>query len=161
MEGKRRSILLIISMVLFFFISSGAGAADLNLNPEERALHDQMMKAFVAPDFCGKSLVECPAKITVDMREGILQQIKEGATKEDIISHWVGVYGEKILAAPPKAGFFLSAWILPIIGIVAGVFILSGSLKGRMRRGKPSQPKKDRGPNEYEEELKEEILKHL
>lgn len=164
MGEKRKIFVVLICLALVLAMPLPAGADDLELTPEQRTLYNQMMKSFIAPDFCGKSLEECPAKITVEMRDGILKQVKEGKTKEEIIDYWVGVYGTKILAAPPKSGFFLSAWILPIMGILAGVGILAVAVKGRMRgetEQKASKTSKTTIPQEYEGELKEEILKHL
>jgi cytochrome c-type biogenesis protein CcmH len=161
MTVKRIGFLLMLCFTLLLLAPLGVWANDAGLTPEQQSLYSQMLKAFIAPDFCGKSLEECPAGITVDMREGILQQVKDGATKEEIIAYWTGVYGERILAAPPKSGFYLSAWILPVVGIVAGVFILSVALKGRIGGGQQSRFKKKDVPDEYEEELQQEILKHL
>ncbi|NLL19155.1 MAG: hypothetical protein GX262_09030 [Clostridia bacterium] len=161
MTVKKIGFLLVFCFTLLLLSPLGVWANDAGLTPEQKSLYNQMLKTFVAPDFCGKSLEECPAAITVDMQEGILQQVKDGATKEEIIAYWTGVYGERILAAPPKSGFYLSAWILPVVGIVAGVFILSMALKGRIGKGQQAKPKKKDIPDEYEEELQQEILKHL
>lgn len=165
MRKKKRLLALLICLALVFALPMAAGAEDLNLTPEQRNLYSQMLKSFIAPDFCGKSMVECPAKITVDMREGILKQVQEGNTKEQIIDYWTGVYGTKILAAPPKSGFFLSAWILPILGLIAGVFIVGVAVKGRLRgnggQKASKKPSESKISQEYENELKEEILKHL
>lgn len=161
MRIKIRLLVTALCLILLFMAPLGAGADELGLTPEQQSLYSEMLKAFVAPDFCGKSLEECPASITVDMKEGILQQVKDGATKDEIIAYWTGVYGERILAAPPKSGFYLSAWILPVVGILAGILILSVAIKGRMGSGNQSKPKKKDIPGEYEEELQQEILKHL
>lgn len=162
MKVKIKCLITALCFMLMFMAPVGAAADELDLTAEQRSLYNEMLKAFVAPDFCGKSLEECPAGITVEMQEGILQQVKEGATKEEIIAYWTSVYGERILAAPPKSGFYLSAWILPVVGIIAGVFILSVALKGRMGTGSQGkQSKKKEVPAEYEEELQQEILKHL
>ncbi len=164
MKPTKKIAILLISLLLFLMVPIAAGAEDINLTSEQQVLYNQMLKAFIAPDFCGKSLEECPATITVEMRDGILKQVQEGKTKEEIIDYWTGVYGTKILAAPPKSGFFLSAWILPILGILAGVGILGVAVKDRMKKESEQKPKKvsrATGNLEYEAELEEEILRHL
>ena len=164
MKPTKKIAILLISLLLFLMVPIAAGAEDINLTSEQQVLYNQMLKAFIAPDFCGKSLEECPATITVEMRDGILKQVQEGKTKEEIIDYWTGVYGTKILAAPPKSGFFLSAWILPILGILAGVGILGVAVKDRMKKESEQKPKKVSkvtGNLEYEAELEEEILRHL
>lgn len=162
MKAKSGRLALVLILAWLLMAPVGVLAQNDELTAEQQSLYNEMMKAFVAPDFCGKSLVECPAPITVEMREGILEQVKSGATKEEIIAYWTGVYGERILAAPPKSGFFLSAWVLPVVGIIAGVGILAVTMKGRM--GTPhgsAKGKKQAIPGEYEEELQQEIIKHL
>ena len=163
MKIGRNLLIICIFLALAFSIPVGVGAEDLNLTPEQRSFYNQMVKSFIAPDFCGKSLEECPAKITVEMRDEILRQVKAGKTKEEIIDYWTGVYGTKILSAPPKSGFFLSAWVFPIIGLLAGVIIVGVAVKGRLRSSEETSKKlKDNKlAEEYPEELKEEILKHL
>lgn len=161
MKAKGRWLVPALCLILLFLAPMGVSAENGELTEEQQLLYNEMLKTFVAPDFCGKSLEECPAGITVEMREGILEQVKNGATKDEIIAYWTGVYGERILAAPPKSGFFLSAWVLPIVGIVAGGAILATALKGRMGTKENTQTKKQSIPGEYEEELQQEILKHL
>lgn len=161
MKAKGRWRVLALCLILIFLAPMGVFAENGELTEEQQLLYNEMLKTFVAPDFCGKSLEECPAAITVEMREGILEQVKNGATKDEIIAYWTGVYGERILAAPPKSGFFLSAWVLPVVGIVVGGVILAVALKGRMGTKGSAQTKKQSIPGEYEEELQQEILKHL
>jgi len=162
LKAKRTWLVLLLILGCLALAPAGVLAQEGELTKEQQLLYNEMMKTFVAPDFCGKSLVECPAPITVEMREGIYEQVKNGATKEEIIAYWTGIYGERILAAPPKSGFFLAAWVLPVVGIVVGVVILAAALKGRMGSALPSsRSRKQPIPGEYEEELQQEILKHL
>gem|GEM_PF-926240 len=163
-KATKKMAIFLVCLLLFLAVPVTAGAEEANLTSEQQILYNQMLKAFIAPDFCGKSLEECPATITVEMRNGILKQVQEGKTKEEIIDYWTGVYGTKILAAPPKSGFFLSAWILPILGILAGVGILGVAVKARMKKEGEQKTKKATKMTdnlEYEAELEEEILRHL
>jgi cytochrome c-type biogenesis protein CcmH len=66
--------------------------------------------------------MECgPAKEITDQ---IIQMIEKGRSKENIIQYFVGTHGEKILAAPTKKGFNLTAWILPFIAIILGAGVI-------------------------------------
>lgn len=76
---------------------------------------------------CGCSMVlgacagsmECgpAAQITQE----VIQMIEMGQTKEEILRHYVDKYGETILAAPTKEGFNFLAWVLPFLGLAAGI----------------------------------------
>ncbi len=160
---------VIIVGVILFIMLAGIGPVlaeqRLELNAREQQLYNEMLKTFIAPDFCGKSLEECPAPITVQMREGIAEQIRGGMTGEEIIEYWTGVYGMKILAAPPKSGFFLSAWLLPVLGIIVGGWFLLAQTRrkgaGKTEKSRSVLPGEIDKSAEYNEALREEIIKHL
>ena len=55
--------------------------------------------------------------------EGMLQG---GKTPEQVLAHYVDAGGLAALAAPPKKGFNLLAWVLPFVGILAaGTFLVA------------------------------------
>lgn len=62
--------------------------------------------------------MECSA--AKQITDEVAQRLAEGQSKDEIIKYFVGVFGERILAAPTKQGFNLSAWILPFLAIVLG-----------------------------------------
>lgn len=74
--------------------------------------------------------VMCPVcHTTLDMSDSpaakrieafIAARIEAGDTKSEIKRRLVASFGEGILAAPPKRGFGLLAWLLPLVGILVG-----------------------------------------
>jgi cytochrome c-type biogenesis protein CcmH len=77
---------------------------------------------------CYKLLKNCDCEVAERMREQIKDMIGSGMKREEIISKLQLLYGEEILATPPKEGFFASLWMYPVIvasaGIIAVYFIL-------------------------------------
>lgn len=63
----------------------------------------------------------------------ISRQIAAGDSKNQIKTKLVAEYGPGILAAPPKKGFDLLAWLLPIVGVLGGALAL-GALAWRWSR---------------------------
>lgn len=63
----------------------------------------------------------CPSAIP--MRAEINKMIGQGLSKSQIIQSFVSKYGERVLAAPTKKGFNITAWVTPFIAI-----IISGAL---------------------------------
>ena len=62
--------------------------------------------------------MECdPAKQITDE---VARLINEGRSKGEIIRYFVQTEGERILAAPTKKGFNLTAWVLPFFAIALG-----------------------------------------
>jgi cytochrome c-type biogenesis protein CcmH len=57
-------------------------------------------------------------------RAYIRQWIADGDTKSEIKRKLVAQFGDAVLAAPPKHGFGLVAWLLPLAGILAGAAAL-------------------------------------
>ena len=58
--------------------------------------------------------VELPAAQQVERFIAVRIQ---GLTKQEIKDRLVDQYGPKILAAPPKEGFDLLAWVLPLVAL--------------------------------------------
>ncbi len=66
---------------------------------------------------CKTLLALSNAPIAQRMRQFINERIAAGATKAEIKDALVAQFGEAVLAAPPKRGFNLLAWVLPFVGI--------------------------------------------
>ena len=47
--------------------------------------------------------------------------LSQGASRNEILDFFVGNYGMDVLAAPPKSGFNLLAWILPAAAVVVAL----------------------------------------
>ena len=58
----------------------------------------------------------------------ISTRIRAGDTKNEIKAKLVAQFGPAILAAPPRRGFDLIAWWLPIGGILGGALLLGVSV---------------------------------
>jgi len=90
------------------------------------------------------TLTNCPSSFAEEMRAEIRTRVAAGETKEGIISYFVGQYGERVLAAPPKKGFNLLGWALPFIGLglgigAVGLVIYSWTRRGRGATGTASE----------------------
>jgi cytochrome c-type biogenesis protein CcmH/NrfF len=70
---------------------------------------------------CPHSEAECPVR--AKMEKFILLEISQGKDEKAILHDLVGIYGVKILAAPPAKGFDLTVWILPGIGFAMGLIV--------------------------------------
>ena len=67
---------------------------------------------------CDTSLEMSNSPIAERMRVFIRERIAAGDSKEEIKAALVEQFGEGVLAAPPKKGFNLLAWLLPLVGLV-------------------------------------------
>lgn len=67
----------------------------------------------------------CPTQACQDWRAEIRSQLSQGKSEEEIQQYFVERYGARVLAEPPRQGFNLIIWVLPILAVVvAGFFFL-------------------------------------
>ncbi len=74
----------------------------------------------------GYSLQDCPLVVCSQMRGLIAEQLAAGASDEDIIADFVRQYGPQVLNEPPRSGFHLVAWILPVVALLAAGALATG-----------------------------------
>jgi cytochrome c-type biogenesis protein CcmF len=63
------------------------------------------------------------------MKEEIGKLLRQGRTEGEILADFARRYGDQVLAAPPKRGFNLTAWLLPFAAIGLGGLGLYALLK--------------------------------
>lgn len=93
------------------------------------------------------------------LEEGIRSLVNDGNNKQEVLDHYVAIYGERILAIPVAQGFNIMAWIAPVIIAIAALTVLGLYLrtpakneeKSSLSTSDPSIPYDD----EIEKELKE------
>ena len=118
---------------------------DESLEREAQAI-DRMIMCPVCP---AETIDQAQVEISFQMRAVIREMLAEGRTREEILDYFVDRYGPDILAAPPKSGANLLAWILPIVGVAVGLgalFLVIRSMTGRRQpvnagiSASPSEP---------------------
>jgi cytochrome c-type biogenesis protein CcmH len=92
--------------------------------------------------------------------------LENGKNKSDVLQAMVVKYGERILAAPTKEGFNLTAWILPFVALIVGGFIVAKVISGWKRHAQRSnqlqastQKQSEQKPvaDQYAERLEREL----
>ncbi len=87
---------------------------------------------------CDTTLAQSDSPLAQRMKQHIRAWIAAGNTKSEIKDKLVADFGPAILAAPPKKGFDLLAWVLPLVGILAGAALV-GYLAWRWSRRRERQ----------------------
>jgi cytochrome c-type biogenesis protein CcmH len=70
----------------------------------------------------GESVAYSQSDLAVDMRNKIKQMLKEGKSEKEILDYFVSIYGESILAEPPKKGIYNFLWIMPYLILIISFF---------------------------------------
>jgi len=89
---------------------------------------------------CNTTLAESNSDAAKAIEREIQDKISAGWTKSQIKDFLVQQYGESILAAPPKHGFNLLAWVLPLAGIAVAALILGVAAWGWTRGRADPEP---------------------
>ena len=147
---------LLVALVVALAVVSPAAASEQNPTLPE------LERELICPT-CHESLAASSSPIADRMRAFIRARIAAGDTKSEIKAKLVDQFGESVLAAPPKSGFNLLAWLLPLAGIVVAATIL-GVLAYRWSRGRKAPDPADPSANgrfhldpELERRLDEEL----
>ncbi len=103
----------------------------------------------------------CPTQACHEWRELIRTMLAEGKTENEITQHFVDQYGARVLAEPPKEGFFWLIYLLPPAVILIGVVILFRSLKEwtKPKAAAPTQSTAQVQKDDYISRLEEELKK--
>ncbi len=107
-------------------------------------------------------LAEHDCGVARSMKATIQSQIDAGKTKEEILDHFVSIYGEEVLATPPKSGFGLTAWVTPFLAVGAGAAVVAAIIWGwARRRAGPLGAEVPSGPSDgldpYERRVDEDL----
>ena len=71
-------------------------------------------------DKCGKVLINCTCSTAAKTRKEFTKMLESGITVEQIIQQQITEYGETVLSSPTKAGFNLTAWVMPFGALLVG-----------------------------------------
>jgi len=107
---------------------------------------------------CNTTLDQSSSPAARQIEAVISRRIAAGDTKSEIKERLVAEYGPQILAAPPREGFDLLAWLLPIGGALAGAAIL-GLLAWRWSRVREPAPRSARLDPALERRVDEELAR--
>jgi len=88
----------------------------------------ELEKEFICPT-CQTTLELSNAPVADRMRAFIRERIAAGDSESEITEALVAQFGEGVLAAPPKEGFNLLAWVLPLAGGAVAIGALAVALR--------------------------------
>ncbi|MFH1681310.1 MAG: cytochrome c-type biogenesis protein CcmH [Candidatus Eisenbacteria bacterium] len=144
-----RSAALILLLPLVF---SAARAGEIDQRAE--ALYGRFM-----PPCCYTGLLrDHQSADAEEMKEEIRAFLEEGISDEEIVDHYVRLYGERILSEPPERGFNRLAVLAPILALAGGALLVASRMR-RREGGKPprSAPKPPPVAPEMDERIEREI----
>ena len=88
---------------------------------------------------CKTTLDQSDAPVARRMKQIIRERIAAGATEDEIKAELVAQFGPAVIAEPPKSGFDLLAWLVPL-GILAAGALGVGVVAWSWSRRRPDDP---------------------
>jgi cytochrome c-type biogenesis protein CcmH len=102
---------------------------------EKHPTQSELESEVVCPA-CHTTLDQSSSPIAQRMKAFIAARIRAGDTKTEIEDALVAQFGQAVLAKPATHGFDLLAWVLPIVGLLAGAAVV-GVAAWRWSRSAP------------------------
>jgi cytochrome c-type biogenesis protein CcmH len=68
----------------------------------------------------GLSIQDSPSELSLQMKDVVRQQLREGRSPEEVKAYFVSKYGEWILLEPKASGMNLLVYTLPIVLVFGG-----------------------------------------
>lgn len=144
--GGQRLAAAIFVLLGFFLLAAPVLAQDVPVTDDDV---NAVAKDLFCPVCESTPLDVCPTQACEDWRQLIRQQLSEGSTPEEVQAYFARQYGSGVLANPPKSGFNLILWLLPVVAVVAGGVFFTRY----MRTLRASAV--DEGDEEFEEDVVE------
>ena len=114
---------VLAGVALALAFAGTATASELKPTPAE------LESELVCP-VCETTLDTSTAPVALRMKAFIRARIAAGDTKSEIKAQLVDQFGTAVLAVPPRRGFDLVAWVLPLAGLGLGI-VAVGALAWR------------------------------
>ncbi len=123
----------------------------------ERPTAADLEAELVCP-ICKTTLDQSDAPTARRMKAFIRQRIAAGDTEDEIKDALVAEFGTGVLASPPKRGFGLLAWLLPLAAVAAGAVVIGLLVRAWSRRRAPPDTDEPLEP-ELEHRVDEELAR--
>ncbi len=146
--------------LLFVLLFAAVMASPLRAD----ATTDDVAGQLICQCGCNKVLNKCD-DIGCTMRESMLatisQKLGQGESSAQIIQYFVGEYGEKVLASPPKKGFNLAVWLGPYLAILIGGAVIYMAVRKWVKRNNQPVPATGVEPEEEDEKYQRRLEAEL
>ena len=102
---------------------------------------DRMLMCPVCP---AQTIDQTEVPLAKQMRAQVRELLASGATREEVLA-WFSAperYGPSVLAEPPRSGFYLIAWIVPgvvVVAALAGGLLTLRAMRGRRGDDQPAE----------------------
>ena len=147
-SGLRASVFLFIVMVAVGLLvlraeaqsesqeATESGVTAPVLGPEKEEIAERIFNELIAPCCWTTTVAVHGSGAAPRIQAEVRQMLGRGMEYQEIIDHYVEIYGERILAEPKRQGFNLAAYWVPYLAILIGVVVVLLIIRGGIGRSR-------------------------
>ncbi len=125
-----KRLLILIALILVPMQASAQDYAEVSLpDPRQEAQAVALMDTIRCVVCQGQPISGSNAELAGDMRRTIRERIAAGQSPEEIRAWLISRYGDWVSFKPQVKPATLPLWILPLIALLAGIWLVSRRLK--------------------------------
>lgn len=119
---RRPSLGLALIIAALSLVASLASVSAAEEIYDPRSL--EIGRKLACPICSGESVADSQSSLAHEMMNTIETQVQAGKSNEEIIDFFVARFGEEVLLEPPKKGFNLTLWWIPVVALAFGAIIV-------------------------------------
>ncbi len=121
----RASFLALFFLLLALPVSAQVGdLAVESLPPAQQSAARALWNELRCVVCQGQSVAESRAPLAADMREFVVEQLREGRTPQEVRGTLVARYGTRILLQPPVESRTWGLWLAPFVFLALGIWLI-------------------------------------
>ena len=118
----------ILIVMQFFFAFQAVKAEEPSkvpaLNSQQEIQYNDIAKGLRCPTCQGLSILESDAPFSNQIKDIVKEKVAQGMSAREIEAFFIDRYGAWILREPPKQGFNMLAWVIPVSLMLLGPLLL-------------------------------------
>ena len=132
---------VVIAIITGVLLSAAASAQSGNSGSSyDEAKAQEIDRMLMCPVCPAQTIDQTEVPLAKQMRAQVRELLSSGATRDEVLA-WFSAperYGPSVLAEPPRSGFYLIAWIVPgvvVVAALAGGLLTLRAMRGRRDNG--------------------------
>lgn len=121
-EGVRKIVAGLLTVGLAAIVVVGIAIGDSTPQDRVKALGSSIK----CPVCQGEAIADSPSETSTAMMQVVAEKVDEGLSDDQIFDYFRARYGDGIILDPPFSGRTLALWLLPVVAVVVGVFMILG-----------------------------------
>ena len=152
-RGRARGRTLFIATLLLLTAAVAAACAESSAEDDLERRAQRLDRTLICPLCPSETIDQSQVLLAAQMRATVRERLAEGWSEDEIRQYFVDRYGERVLAAPPREGFNLIAWVIPPIIVVGSLLALAWVVREMLGRDRKVRAERARRVGPREDEL--------